>query len=336
MESVIVPAPLLDFINEGKKFIVAGHKEPDGDCVGSQLALALFLERLGKTAVPCSPGPFKRTELLSYRDRFLPFPSFQELKDYRVLLLDCSGPDRCGDMEKLLKGLPMAIIDHHATDDSLGLPENCSADYGPADYRDSKFPSVTLMIFKLIEAFGESPNKEEAELLFFGLCTDSGFFRHLSTNSGEVFRIAANLVDAGANPQQAYRVIHGGKSLGSRLLLGRVLARTESLFDGRLLLSCEKYEETQRFGSEGRDSDLQYQALQSVAGVEAIVIIRQESPEQCTLGLRSTDRINVSHIAKKFGGGGHKNAAGLAIQGKIDEIRPLIIEEFRKVFLENT
>jgi phosphoesterase RecJ-like protein len=114
--------------------------------------------------------------------------------------------------------------------------------------------------------------------------------------------------------------------------MGILLARVESFFDGRLLLSFEQYEETRRFGLEGRDSDSLYQLLQSVAGVEAIVIIRQETPDNCTVGFRSRNAVDVAVIAAGFGGGGHKNAAGVSIGGTIEELRPKILAAFEKVF----
>ena len=114
--------------------------------------------------------------------------------------------------------------------------------------------------------------------------------------------------------------------------MGHILSRLELFFEGRLVLSFENYEDTLRFGLEGRDSDSLYQLLQSVAGVEAIVIVRQETPENCTVGLRSLDKIDVGAIAALFGGGGHKNASGFSINGIISDIKPKLIGAFEKVF----
>jgi phosphoesterase RecJ-like protein len=114
--------------------------------------------------------------------------------------------------------------------------------------------------------------------------------------------------------------------------MGHVLTRVSAHYDGRLLVSSETYEETQRLGLEGRDSDNLYQLLQSVKGIEAIMIVRQESPDRCTVGLRSRDAVDVSRIAKKYGGGGHKNASGLSIDGVIDEVLPMLTAEFKSAF----
>ena len=320
---VPVPDALIQFISTGSKFMVAGHKEPDGDCVGSQLALCAALRRLGKEAIPCSAGPFKRTEVVPYGERFTAAPGKAERAGAKVIIVDCSSTDRTGDLETYLQGLPAAVIDHHAAGTEPAA--------GPV-FLDPRAPSVTVMILRLIEALGLRPSKEEAELLLFGLCTDTGFFRHLDEGGAETFAAAERLLRAGASPKAAFQAINGGKSLGSRILLGHILSRAESLFDGRLILSFENYEDTRRFGLEGRDSDSLYQLLQSVAGVEAIAVIRQETPEKCSIGLRSRDTIDVAAIAAAFGGGGHKNAAGCAVCGIISDIRPKIIEAFGKVY----
>jgi phosphoesterase RecJ-like protein len=317
-----VPAELLTFIREGAKFLVTGHKEPDGDCVGSQLALCSLLRRLGKEALPCSAGPFKRSEIMPYADRFTANIGEAEREGARVIVMDCSGESRTGDIGAALEGLPRAIIDHHATN-----PDADDTGKGPV-YLDRQAPATCFMTLAVLEALGLEPTPEEAELLLFGLCTDTGFFRHVDAQGSEIFASAARLVRAGADPKGIYRAIHGGKSLDSRILLGRVLSRAESHFGGRLILSTEEYEETQRFGLEGRDSDQLYQLLQSVSGVEAIAIIRQESPDNCTLGLRSQDRVDVAEIALQFGGGGHKNAAGASVAGAIADLRPRILKAF--------
>jgi phosphoesterase RecJ-like protein len=321
---VPVPRELIDFIGAGDKFLVAGHKEPDGDCVGSSLALCSALRRLGKKAIPCSAGPFKRTEIKPYESRFISVPGEEDRRNARVIVVDCSSLDRTGDLETSLRGLPLALIDHH------------SAGVRPGDgtvlFLDPNAPSVTFMILALIEALGMSPAPEEAEDLFFGLCTDTGFFRHVDGDGAEVFSYASRMVRAGASPKKTFSAINGGKSFNSRVLLGIQLSRAEEHFDGKLIYTSEEYEETQRFGLEGRDSDSLYQILLSAAKVEAIVVVRQETPEKCTVGLRSRDWVDVAAIAADFGGGGHKNAAGFAAPAQIAELKPRILARFQKVF----
>jgi len=315
-----VPQALLDFIRDGTDFIIAGHEEPDGDCVGSQLAIASLLQRLGKTAVPCSAGPFKRNEVKPYAERFLPCPARRE--GMRVLVMDCTSRERVGDLP--IDGLPAASVDHHAS----GNP------WGDAVYLDPDAPSVTFMTEKIFLALDMEILPEEAELLFLGLCTDTGFFRHLDggDRSKAFFETVARLCGKGASPKKAFAAINGGKSLNSRILMGTVLAKTRSYYGGRLLVSDETLEESKRYGLESRDSDMTYQLLQSIEGVEAMVLIRQETQEECTVGFRSRDRVDVAALAENFGGGGHKNAAGAKMRGIIRDLEKKITAAFAEWF----
>ncbi len=318
-----VPESLITFINDHDSFIVAGHKEPDGDCIGSCLAMASFLERFGKKSQLVSAGPFKRIEIREYERLFLPAAKPELLPGkIAVLVLDCSNAARTGDAAPSLDGYPTAIIDHHATNEGAG----------PFDYVESGAPSTTLLVQNIIEACTLEVSREEAEMLLFGLCTDTGFFRHLDDRSAESFASASRLVAAGANPKKTFARMNGGKSYESRLLIARILTRMQRWYDGKLVVSWETLEDTMEFGLEGRDSDILYQLIQSISGVEAIVIVRQESETNCTVGFRSLDRVDVSVVASSFGGGGHRQASGLSIPGKIEELIPRFVEAFSTQF----
>jgi phosphoesterase RecJ-like protein len=318
-----VPPELLDFIDRHGPFYVIGHKEPDGDCIGSQLALASFLKRNGKAAYLCSAGPFTRTEITSFESRFsAEVPPEKPSERAAALVLDCSSLQRIGSVAETLPKVPIAFIDHHAAGNAVG----------DVIYIDDTSPSVTLMILLLMEAMGGRPTKEEAELLLFGLGTDTGFFRHLDDSSEETFHAAARLVAAGASPKRVYNLMYGGKSLFSRKLMGEILTRTEAQFGGALLVSFVTLQDQQRYGLASRDSDTLYQLLLGVAGCEAAMIIRQEGETECTVGLRARDRIDVGSIASEFGGGGHRLAAGLLMRGGLDEVKDKLIAAFSRWF----
>jgi phosphoesterase RecJ-like protein len=322
-----VPEYLVQFIRTGTDFIIAGHKEPDGDCVGSQLALRSLLLRLGKKAVVCSAGPFNRTEIKDYADQFIDIGAKEENSNSKVIIVDCSGMERTGKLQKLLEKYPCAVIDHHEAFSHLPSTPDSPV------YVETDSPSCTLLIEKLINSLGFEPTKEEAELLLFGLCTDTGFFRHLTENNANVFEAAARMIRCGASPKKTYQNMNGGKNLNSRILMGHILSRTEAYFDGRLLISYETLEEFNVFGYEARDSDSLNKMLQSIEGVEATVIIRHEYENNCTVSLRSADKIDVAQIASSLGGGGHRNASGLTMQGNISSVKQIIIEAFSKYFL---
>ncbi|MDR3168041.1 MAG: bifunctional oligoribonuclease/PAP phosphatase NrnA [Treponema sp.] len=263
---------------------------------------------------------------MPYENRFVSAPGEKEREGARVILLDCSSSSRAGDLADFLRGLPLAIVDHHIAGQDPDERAHSLV------YLDAQAPSVTFMTLDIIEALGLRPTREEAELLFFGLCTDTGFFRHVDSQGAETFDYAARLIRAGANPKEAFHAINGGKTLASRKLLGIQLFRSEAYFGGKFILTSEEYEETQQFGLEGRDSDNLYQLLLSVNGIEAVAIIRQETSEKCTLGFRSRDKIDVAQVALQFGGGGHKIAAGASLAGTIEELRPRVLAAFEKVF----
>ncbi len=314
-----VPRELLEFVENYGTFYVIGHKEPDGDCIGSQLALASFLKRQGKNVSLLSAGPFTRTEVMPYEHRFSQEAPEEKASERAAgFILDCSSLGRIGSIAQTLPSVPLAFIDHHASGEASGQ----------VVFIDDQAPSVTLMVLALIEALGQAPTKEEAEYLLFGLSTDSGFFRHIDETGAETFAAASRLIAAGASPKKAFAQMSGGKSLLSRRLLGEILARTEPYFDGRLLVSFVNLEDQNRFGQASRDSDMVYQLLFGVAGCEAAMVIRQESETDCTVGFRARDRIDVGSIAARFGGGGHRLAAGALIRGKIEEVRDKLIAAF--------
>ena len=126
----------------------------------------------------------------------------------------------------------------------------------------------------LYEALVGKLDKETAEILFFGLATDTGYFKFLDNNSPDIFILASRLVEAGANPRKTYDFITSGKPFLTRKLLGTTLNHTESYFDGKLLIAIETLEDTRNYGSEGRDSDALYTLLLAVEKVEAVVFIR--------------------------------------------------------------
>ncbi len=209
-----IPDSIAAFFDRYGTYIIASHREPDGDCIGSSLALASFLARRGKKTILLSAGPFKRPEIKEYEALFIksvdkmPFPP-----DTAVAIVDCSGIDRLGDASKGIESYPAVILDHHATN---------SADH-PDSFVDSSAPSTTVIIQALIEMTDGSVTKNEAELLLFGLCTDTGFFRHLDTRSSDTFNLTSRLVSAGANPKKTFA--HGWPSVSSQTVSAAVIGR---------------------------------------------------------------------------------------------------------------
>ncbi len=319
----MVPKPLLSFLQNHQSFLLLGHQEPDADCIGSQLALGSFLARLGKTVRQYNHGPFKRAEINRYSPLFSPrIDAFDKVSRPGVIILDCSSIDRIGDLQQDLGGLNVAVIDHHATTGS----------FGDVRWIDSHRSSCTWMVHRLITALGGVPNADEAHWLMLGLATDTGFFRHLESGSQDTFQTAANLSAAGASAKAVFQQINGGKVLANQKLMGLILSRTESYYNGRVVYSWETQTDRVSFGAENRESDTIYQVLQGVTGVECIILLRQENATTVTGGLRSRAMVDVAALAQKFGGGGHIRASGFSCPGLLADVRTRILDELKPLF----
>ncbi len=301
------PEKLLSFLNRYTRFFILGHSEPDGDCLGSQLSISILLDKLGAENHLYSPGPFRRPEIQEYAPLFstrIPGTLTADARqkgDTAVLIMDCSTMERIG--EKLrsdIEGLPLGVIDHHASGEQ----------FGEVRWIEPSASSVTLMVHHIYKALNLNIEIKEAVFLFLGLCTDTGYFRHLEEGSETTFSMAADLVKAGVNPKRIFHKMNGNRSLPSRILLGTLLARTESHLNDRILVTWETLEEKKRFGPENRDSDLLYLQLQNIKNCQAVILVREETETECSVGLRSNNTIDVGALAARMGGGGHPRAAG--------------------------
>lgn len=311
------PDAVYDFLKRYNKFLIFGHVEPDGDCVASQLVLGSFLKRRGNQVLVFSEGPFDRPEIISFQDRFRDRITKKDLAgDPAAVILDCSTPDRIGGMGRAIQGLPVMVIDHHASGEI----------FGDVRWVIPRAPSVSYLIQRLIEEYPETPTLEEAELMLFGLARDTGFFRHLVGKNGFVFEAVARLVDIGASPRETYRMIHSGWGLEKIRLLTLSLERAESAFKGKVLITYQTLEELHSAGSTAaRGSDEVYRILQAVGCVEVVAFIQEEEQGRCSVGLRSSSTCDVGNLARSMGGGGHTLAAGYTRLGSIAGIREQLL-----------
>ncbi|MDC7220469.1 MAG: bifunctional oligoribonuclease/PAP phosphatase NrnA [Spirochaetales bacterium] len=304
-----------------EEFLILGHEDPDGDCLGSQLALASFLKRQNKATRLISHGPFRRPEIVDWAPLFtnkLPRPDKLDEGSTALVLLDCSSLDRTGLDLSAYGHLPLIVIDHHASGD------------GGGNYRYVKpqSPSTTLLIQDIIEASPLEITEEEAEYIFFGFCTDTDYFRHLEHIHHDVFPKIHRLMKRGISPTDFHRRIYSGRSLTSQKHLGKVLNRTESLFDGKLLFTWELREDFAEYGDEERDSGTLYKQLQSVRGALIVIVAKESRPGELSVSFRSSCDINVGEIAGTYGGGGHPKASGCSYAGSIDDFRREILNKF--------
>jgi len=304
------------FIASHSSFLVLGHKEPDGDCIASQLTISALLEALGKTASLYSAGPFDRPEISSFNDLFSARIPDERRTGSAAIIVDCSTPDRTGPLGDRVKDLPCLVIDHHSSGEI----------FGNARFVEPSAPSATMLVLQLFEDMGVALNNEIGRLLLFGLCTDTGFFRHLGQNGADTFRAVARLVEKGTSTAEVYMMVYGKRALAGRKLLAEMLARVESHWDDRLLLTWQTIADRERLGEVQRGEDDLYRLLQTIKGNVVVALVKQETEGVFSVGLRSNSTQDVGVIAASFGGGGHRQAAGFDITGTLETVKKTLID----------
>ena len=313
---------VLDALCEADSLVVLGHEEPDGDCVASQLALAEFLSSRGKRVGIYSAGPFNRYEIRGYAARFRPAIEAETLRRGPLaVLLDCASPERTGSLAGQLEGLRTVVIDHHPP----GPPGAPDADFGDLRLVDPSAPATAYLVQLLLESSGAAIGPDLASLLLLGLCTDTGFFCHVPAGNTAAFEAAARLVACGASPRATHQRIYGGRSFAHRRLLGTLLQRTERFHDGRVLFTYQSLADLHALGDGPAGQDELYQLLRTVDGSDVLAFVRERRAGECSVSLRSAPAVDVAAVARHFGGGGHRQAAGFTWTGTVDTLRPLLI-----------
>jgi phosphoesterase RecJ-like protein len=279
---------------------------------------------MGKTVHMANAGPFDRSEISHLRSDFLNHID-DELKqrDPLVVVVDCSSPERIGHLADEIEGLTTVVFDHHSSGEQFGTYR----------YIVPRSVSTTLIIMQLYKALDVEISQEIAEHLFFGFATDSGFFRFINAYRGETLRLVAELVDLGVSPNVMNDRMTGGKSFGYIKYLGKLIDRSESLLDGKVMVSSSWLEDSKQYITTDKPSDSLYTMLLSVQGVEVVLFFKELEGGRTEVGFRSSHQssINVGALAESFGGGGHKKAAGATVNKPIKETRKLLLEAVEKM-----
>ena len=300
-------------INQGKRFFIAGHLNPDGDSLGCTLAMTSLLERMGKT-VYAYAAPAIGADL-----QFLPGISkihvdkLPEKIDFdTVILLECSDRKRGGDLEEILTAAHTLVnIDHHLVSDA----------YGDVNHIDSGASSTAEIVFQLFEESEGNflPTPEEATNLYTGVVTDTGRFVHSNTTA-EALRVASALVALGANIAKINQVIYFTKPYIELKLQGRALEKMQLRFDNKYSEIILTHRDFETFGATPSQTQGIVSQPTMIPGVEVSALIKEE-PDKVSVNLRSRGGADVSQIAQTFGGGGHARAAGFKVTGKpVDQV----------------
>lgn len=302
-----------------QRFLITSHCRPDGDAVGSVLALAEVLEQLGcqVEVVLADPVPVIFRTLPNVK-RIRHVASVDDVDaDLRtpVIVLECDGVARTG-----LAGLdrhPLINIDHHAS----------GRHFGYLNWIDENACAVAAMIYRLALAAKVEITPSMATCLYTAILSDTGAFTYSSTDA-DTFALVHHLASRGANPSQIARDVYFSNPASKIRLLGAALSNLQC--EGPLAWSWITSEEMDRIGAEAEDCEGVVNYLISIDGIESAVFLR-EVPEasQFRLSIRSKGKLDVARVAERFGGGGHRSASGCTLDGPLGAATELILSELR-------
>jgi phosphoesterase RecJ-like protein len=296
-------------VENNRKFVLTTHVNPDGDAIGCEVALFLFLEKIGRevSIINYSPTP-KNYQFLDPSNQIHVFDKERDVETVlnadAIILLDMNHSNRLRAMEPFVlqsKAVKL-VIDHHIESENF-------ADYFIVDDEVSACGEIIYNL--LLELNGKSLDKETASALYAAIMTDTGSFRFPKT-SAETHRITARLIECGADPSRIYQEVYEGVTLGRWRLLGNILSSIRIAHDGRLayiVVTREMFRETQ---TEETEVEGFVNYAMSVNGV-LVGIIFIEVKNGVKISFRSKGDIPVNELAKEFGGNGHRNAAGARV-----------------------
>ena len=303
-------ARIADEIRKRQRFVLSSHVRPDGDAIGSQLAMAFALWQLGKEV------------RLVNRDQapapMMVFPGVSRIEvagriddpGDAVIVMECGDLTRTG-VDGFERGL-VINIDHH-----LG-----NSNYGALNWFDGTAAACGEMVFELIAELGVPLTPEIATHIYVAILTDTGSF-HYSSISPRTFDICRQCVEAGIDPPAIAGAIFDSNSLGRLKLFGAVLSKMELDATGRVAIVYVDQQLAQECGGTYEDTEGIVNLPLTVKEIEAVAFFKEAGPDDWRVSMRSKGEIDVNAVAKEFGGGGHKNASGCSARGSFRELKQI-------------
>jgi phosphoesterase RecJ-like protein len=305
---------IVDALRTRQRFVLSSHSRPDGDSIGSQLAMAYALRALGKEVAVVNsdpaPGPL------------MAFPGVQAITiaDHAEAGFDAAIIMECGDLARTgVKGLDRFFvinIDHH--------PGNTG--FGQINWFDPRAAACGEMVFDLVRGLGVPLTREIATHIYLAILTDTGSF-HYSNISPRTFDICRETIEAGVDPVSIARNVYDSNNMGRLKLFGSVLSAMQIDAGGRIAIVYLDHEMARAAGGTYDDTEGLINLPLTVKEIQTVVFFKQVEGDAYRVSLRSKDDIDIGAIAKEFGGGGHKNAAGCTVTGAIDALQKLFIEK---------
>jgi phosphoesterase RecJ-like protein len=310
-------AAAVEAIRARQRFVLSSHARPDGDSIGCQIAMACALKALGKDvtiinkdAAPSALTPFPFVDTIVVADHVS--------DDFdAAIIMECSDLARTG-----VTGLDrffLINIDHH--------PGNMA--YGQVNWFDASAAACGEMVFDLILALGVPLSQDIATHIYLAILTDTGSF-HYSSISPRTFEISRRAVEAGVDPVLVARRVFDSNSMGRLRLFGAVLSAMTVDPTRRVATLAVDHAMTAAAGGTYEDTEGLVNMPLTVKEIVAVVFFKQSEGNEYRVSLRSKGDIDVGSVAKQFGGGGHKNAAGCTVHGALDTLREIFVERIQQ------
>ncbi len=308
-------AQIARVMREHARFLICSHVNPDGDALGSSIALALYLEREGKEVWVFNQDPVPALYA------FLPGTGRvrQEIPTGRKFdvsfLLDCATPRRAGDDFANLEGKgEVVVIDHHPPAESIGTLRLVRT--GAA--------ATSELLYEVMMAYGVPPQPEVATALYVALLTDTGSFR-FSNTTAHALAVAARLLELGADHRLLIDRIYESYPAERFSLLGLALGTLKLSCGGKAASVIVTREMYRRASARDELTEGFVDFPRSIAGVEVAVLFREVGPREYRVNLRSRGAVDVGSLAARFQGGGHPNAAGCTLRGEEEEVQETLL-----------
>jgi bifunctional oligoribonuclease and PAP phosphatase NrnA len=311
---------ILEIIRENKTFCVVGHVRPDGDCIGSQLGLALALKNEGKKVTVWNQDAIPLKYKFLNPDGLIEKPKRGEKFDC-VIATDCASYERLGSVCDCIKDRKILInIDHHASNPR----------YGDVNWVSPREPSTGELVYRLIKAARWPISKSIADLLFTAISTDTGSFQYPTTRPG-TFHAGAELVTRGADLAKIGNEVYQSYPVSRAKLLQHVYSKFRLTDHDRIAWFWLKRKDFNRTGAESDDTEGLIDHIRAIEPVVVACVFEEVEAGMTRISLRSKNtRVNVSEICGQFGGGGHPAAAGARIAGTPLSVQRKVIAAIKK------
>jgi phosphoesterase RecJ-like protein len=306
----------VELVRGASRFVLCGHMRPDGDCLGAQAAFARVLERLGKQVWVINPDlPEKRYAYLGEHCHFRAWTGGELPVHDVAVLLDFNDTKRLGPLEAPLVAAASKklVVDHHVHSGPV---------FWDAAYIDVGAAATGLLVRRLARDLGVELDLHAATGVFTSLVTDTGWFKYSNTD-GETLAVAAEMVALGVQPHVIFDALYQSRSREHPVHIGKLLARTEYLAEGRLAVVVWPLAEV--VDGDLVDTDEVLDILRSVKSVEVVLFLRELKRGQVKLSARSKTNYDVQALCAGFGGGGHKKASGALVSGTLDDVRARLV-----------